>query len=430
MENLRPRLDRANIPVRARNRKSEKSLSNSAVSGAETISSGRRHLVFVGGTSEPGGLHIHTADIALSCAALGCRVTILCTSVNYFAGLLAGDAVAIEIVRPLSEMAWRDWMRMWRRLSADEGRPDIVFLCGKQGQIRIIDLIAARLFGGAVYAVVHRPNQGDRTFRNAVYGGLSSILLTRIVAVSDEIAANLTHDFRVPTQKVSTCLNWANPQFSIPTAAERIEARRALGIAPATILVAYLGRLAPEKRVDALLQAFASVALDTDIPVKLAIFGDGWKRQFLTEMTHALGIEDRTRFFGWSAAPRSVLAACDIFVLPSVVEGFPLALIEALATGCACLAHPMSSTRQLIDNGIHGKLADLSDPKTFAAALRELIECGSALRSKMGLAAAKRMTREFSRTERLPEVLSAFGLPTKSAPAYRLGNLDFKAGSA
>jgi glycosyltransferase involved in cell wall biosynthesis len=384
-------------------------------------------LVFIGGTSEPGGLHIHTADIAQSCAALGCRVTILCTSINYFAALLADDAVEIEITRPLGEMAWRDWIRMWRRISAPDDRPDIVFLCGKQGETRIVDLVAASFFGGAVYAIVHRPSEGTSTLRRALYGRLSAIFLTRVIAVSDEIAANLTHDFRIPTQKVSTCLNWANPKFTVPTPAERIEARQALGIAPATIVVAYLGRLAPEKRIDALLEAFASVTTNTDVPVKLALFGDGWKRQGLTQMTRGLGIEDQTLFFGWTEAPWFALAACDIFVLPSVVEGFPLALIEALAMGCISLAHPMSSTRQLIENGTHGKLADLSDPKTFAAALRELIECGPAVRSKIGLAAAKRMTIEFSRAERLPKVLSALGLPTRFAPEFRLRNLEIKA---
>ena len=407
---------------------SDGSIETLPVKNSQTISAARRHLVFVGGTAEPGGLHIHTADVAQSCAALGCRVTILCTSVDYFAALLADDAVAIEIAHPLGEMSWRHWIRTWRRLCADGSRPDIVFLSGKQGDIRIIDLIAARLFGHAVYAIVHRPNRAAWTFRRALYGVLSAKCLTRFVAVSNEIAANLIHDFHVPTQKVSTCLNWANPQFKPSTAAERIVAREALGVAPTTILVAYLGRLAPEKRVDALLEAFASVATESNVAVRLALFGDGWKRQSLTEMAHALGIANRTCFYGWSNAPRSALAACDIFVLPSIVEGFPLALIEALAMGCACLAHPMSSAKQLIDSGVHGVLADLSDHRSFAAALRGLIECGPDVRSKMGRAAAERMAGAFSRVERLPHVFSALGLSSGCVPKFRLRNLEFKNG--
>jgi glycosyltransferase involved in cell wall biosynthesis len=387
-------------------------------------------LVFVGGTSEPGGLHVHTADIAQSCAALGCRVTILCTSINYFAQLLADDAVTIDAIRPLSEMGWQEWIRTWQGLSGEAVRPDIIFCCGHQGDTRIMDLAAAALFGRTVNTIVHRPFEESWNLRisKAVYGRLSSMFLTGVVAVSDEIASNVSHDFRVPAQKVSTCFNWANPIFRIPTAAERAEARQARGIDPAVILIGFLGRLSPQKRVDALLQAFAGIATDLDVPVRLGLFGDGWKRKALTELTHALRIEDRVCFFGWASAPWSALAACDIFVLPSVVEGFPLALIEAMATGCACLAHPMASAMRLIEDGTHGMLADLSDSRSFATALRALIDCGPAARAKMGHAAAERVATEYSRSKRLPSVLSALGIEADFLPEFRLKELEFKAG--
>jgi glycosyltransferase involved in cell wall biosynthesis len=235
-------------------------------------------------------------------------------------------------------------------------------------------------------------------------------------------------DFHVPARKVSTCFNWVNPVFKVPTAAERDLARHALGIAPPDIVVAYLGRFAPEKRVDALLEAFADVTAGADVPVKLALFGDGWKRQTLVELTHALGLENRACFFGWASEPWRALAACDIFVLPSIVEGFPLALIEAMATGCACLAHPLPSALHLIESGTHGLLADLSVPRNFATALRSLIDCGPAERRRMGLAAATRVATDYSRARRLPKVLSALGLTVDVAPECRLRRLEFEAG--
>jgi glycosyltransferase involved in cell wall biosynthesis len=218
-------------------------------------------------------------------------------------------------------------------------RPDIVFCCGHQGQIRIADLVWARLFGAAVYTIVHRPWEGPWTFHisKGCYGRLSSKFLKRVVAVSNEIAASTTDDFCVPAQKIAVCLNWANPVFKVPTAAERKRAREELGISPSAIVIAYLGRLAPEKRIGALLQAFAEVAAEVSIALTLVLFGDGWKKQSLREEAQALGIEERVYFFGWMSEPWSALRACDIFVLPSVVEGFPLALVEAMATGCAFL---------------------------------------------------------------------------------------------
>jgi glycosyltransferase involved in cell wall biosynthesis len=359
-------------------------------------------------------------------------VTILCTSINYFAPLLEDDAVAIEVIGPLDAMGPQDWLRTRSRLAASAVRLEIVFCCGSLGDIRIADLAAAYQCGTAVYTIVHRPvwEPWRHSLSKTEYGRLSSEFLTGVLAVSGEIAASVTDEFCVPAHKVSTCLNWVSPTFKLPTPAERIAARRALGIAPSEILIAFLGRLSPEKRVDALLQAFAGIATEFEAPVRLGLFGDGWKRKALTELTQVLGIEDRACFFGWVSAPWSVLAACDIFVLPSVVEGFPLALMEAMATGCACLAHPMASTMQLIENGTHGMLVDLSDSRSFAGALRALLECGPAARSRMGLAAAARIASEYSRARRLPKVLSALGLEADVAPEFRLSTLEFNVSPA
>ena len=406
-------------------------MSAPAAIDAETGSAARRHLIFVGGTSEPGGLHIHTADIAQSCAALGFRVTILCTGVNYFERLLADDPIAIEVIGPLEQMGWQNWVRRWSRPAGSALPPDVVFCSGHQGENQIADFAAAALLGGDVYNIVHRPFEGRWQFpqSKAEYGRLSVRFLRGVIAVSHEIAASLTDDFFVPAQKVSTCFNWTNPAFKVPSAPERATARLALGVAPSTILIAFLGRLSPQKRVDALLQAFAAVATEWDYPVRLGLFGDGWKRTALTKLTQTLGIEERVCFFGWQNAPWSALAACDIFVLPSTVEGFPLALIEAMATGCACLAHPMPSAVQLIKSGTHGMLADLSDLPSFAAALRAMVECGSAARSKMGLAAADLIATEYSRAARLPKVLSALGIVADFVPDFRLRRLEFTARS-
>jgi len=392
----------------------------------------QRHLVFIGGSSEPGGLHIHTADIAQSCAALGCRVTILCTSTDYFSRLLARDGVAVKVIGPIDKRSWREWTSTWLSLSADRARPEIIFCCGHQGEIRIADLALARLFGAAVYTIVHRPWEGPWTFHisKGCYGRVSSKFLKRVVAVSNEIAANAADDFCIPARKIAVCLNWANPVFKVPTTAERERARQALGISPSTIVIAYLGRLAPEKRIDALLHAFAEVAAEVFSPLKLVLFGDGWKRQSLTEEAQALGIEESVHFFGWMTEPWSALRACDIFVLPSVVEGFPLALVEAMAMGCACLAHRLPSAMQLIESGRHGLLADLSDPRSFVAALRVLIGKRPTARTEMGLAAAARVATEYSRARRLSEVLCALGLTVDVAPEFRLRRLEFDVGRA
>ena len=59
--------------------------------------SGKRRLLFVGGTREPGGVHVHTADVAQAAAALGCHVTIASLSIDFFSSLLPESGIAVEI---------------------------------------------------------------------------------------------------------------------------------------------------------------------------------------------------------------------------------------------------------------------------------------------------------------------------------------------
>jgi glycosyltransferase involved in cell wall biosynthesis len=377
-----------------------------------------RHIIFVGGTSEPGGLHIHTAELAQACAALGHRVTILCTSINYFKGLIHDARVVVECVSPLGEGRWYQRIVRWLRMASGYPRPDIVFCRASFGETQIIDIAAAAGLARRVFAIEHRPWENPWPWRmsKTQYGRLSGLLLHRSIGVSDEIKASAIGEFNFPARKTRTCLNWVHPEFRLPTDQERRDARAELSIAPSTLLIGYVGRLAPEKRVDNLLRAFAGLAGRFKFPLELGIVGGGWKRQALTRLGVDLGIGNRTRFLGWSTTPSTMLRACDIFVLPSLVEGFPLALMEAMASGCACLAHPMSSTTRLIENGKTGMLIDMTAPEGLAGGLTELIGMGPERRQQIGTSAAAYIAAEFSRERRLPDLLEALDVENSTLP--------------
>jgi glycosyltransferase involved in cell wall biosynthesis len=378
----------------------------------------RRHLIFVGGTSEPGGLHVHTAEVAQACAALGHRVTILCPSINYFEGLIYDPRVVVECIPPLDEGRWHERMIRWLRGASFYPRPDIVFCRGSFAETQIVDLATAAGLARRLFAIEHRPWENPWRWRmsKTQYGRLSGLLLHRSIGVSDEIKASAVNEFRFPARKIRTCLNWVHPEFHPPTDQQRRDARAELAITPSALLIGYVGRLAPEKRIDVLLQAFAMLAGRSEPPLELAIIGDGWKRQALTQLALDLGITDRVRFLGWSTAPSTILRACDLFVLPSLVEGFPLALMEAMASGCPCLAHPMSSTTRLIESGKTGMLIDMNSVEGLAAGLAELIGKGPESRGRMGAAAAARIAAEFSRERRLPDILDALEVEASALP--------------
>lgn len=383
-----------------------------------------RHIIFVGGTSEPGGLHIHTAEVAQACAALGHRVTILCPSINYFEGLIHDPRVAVACIPPLADGRWHRRILRWFRVTPFHPRPDVVFCRGSFAETQIIDLATAAGLARRLFTIDHRPWEhawpGPMSKRQ--YGRLSGLLLHRSICVSDEIETSAVGEFGFPARKIRTCLNWVHPEFAPATSQQRLDARAALAVAPSTLLIGYMGRLAPEKRVDLLLQAFAMLAGGLAPRIELAIIGDGWKRRPLNQLASELGIADRVRFLGWSTTPSTILGACDLFVLPSLVEGFPLALMEAMASGCPCLAHPMSSTTRLIESGKTGLLADMTSAEGLAAGLSQLIGQGPERLRQIGAVAAARIATEFSRQRRLPDILDALEVeaPVLPQPGSRL----------
>jgi glycosyltransferase involved in cell wall biosynthesis len=171
-----------------------------------------------------------------------------------------------------------------------------------------------------------------------------------------------------------------------------------------------LGRLSPEKGMDMLVEAFASIA-GVYGQWRLRIFGEGTQRNELESLSQRQGISEQLQLPGWTNQPLSVLRAGDVFVLPSRYEGFPNALLEAMASGLACIAFDCrSGPREIIRDGVDGLLVPAGDVRALAAAMSRLMSDAD-LRGRLGQRALEVTTR-FSRAqfyERWDAVLQ--GLP-------------------
>ena len=135
----------------------------------------------------------------------------------------------------------------------------------------------------------------------------------------------------------------------------------------------FVGRLSPEKGISGLLQAMCS--MKTDVCPKLAILGDGPLRADLEKERDALGLADRVEFLGrlTEAETLAEIAASDLLVLPSFMEGLPIVLIEALALGIPVIASRVAGIPELVEDGRTGLLFSASDWSELAAALDRLI---------------------------------------------------------
>ncbi len=135
--------------------------------------------------------------------------------------------------------------------------------------------------------------------------------------------------------------------------------------------IAFVGRLFPNKGVCYLVKA--APAILSKYPVEFVIVGDGPLRREIEKMTDRLGIGKAFRFIRWTPYITDVLSDCDIFVRPSLTEGMPLTILEAMACSLPVVATSVSGTPELIIDGVTGLLCPPKAPAGLSDAILALI---------------------------------------------------------
>ncbi|MPZ07153.1 MAG: glycosyltransferase [Nitrososphaeraceae archaeon] len=165
----------------------------------------------------------------------------------------------------------------------------------------------------------------------------------------------------------------------------RDEIRNELGITTDdenTRVIGYIGRFSPEKNLTTLLDSFANMAQDYS-NIKLVLVGAGQLEHELKEYTVKRAIEDKVIFYGVRYDIGRILAALDIFVLPSYTEGLSTALLEAMASGRAIVCSDIAANHQLVAHDREGLFVNPYDPIALENAMR-LLANNDSLRLRLG----------------------------------------------
>ncbi len=137
--------------------------------------------------------------------------------------------------------------------------------------------------------------------------------------------------------------------------------------------VGAMGRLGPEKGFDILLKAFARCA-KTHTEWSLVILGEGQERKALEKLIEQLGIKDRVSMPGQVQGPFRILRKLDMFVLSSRYEGFPMALVEAMACGLAVITTDFpSGVREIVREGVDAVVVPVENIDALATAMDRLM---------------------------------------------------------
>jgi glycosyltransferase involved in cell wall biosynthesis len=156
-----------------------------------------------------------------------------------------------------------------------------------------------------------------------------------------------------------------------------------------------IGRLTPAKGQVLLIQACAQLR-DQGVPFHLTMVGDGPDRGRVEAAITTLRLQQQVDLTGslTQAGVRSQLARSDVFVLPSLAEGIPVVLMEAMASYVPCISTPVNGIPELIEHGHTGLLATPGDVDSLVTQLTALCT-NPGLRQRMALAAYTKVTQHF-----------------------------------
>jgi len=271
-------------------------------------------------------------------------------------------------------------VRVWRALRAVSPR---ILCCHNNAAWNLGTLLRSAVGRPGLVITEHinltgLAGQSGGSGRSARMGAYLSVMhrlwqrKTRFIAVSPSVRRYFEVVYGLPEERIDVLENGI-PIDDYPyafRASPRL--RDELEIDGSVPLLVVVGRLETQKGHIYLNEALAS--LKEEWPALHAVYlGEGPLRGTIAADLEAKGMGSVVHLLGFRDDLKEILAAADVFVLPSLWEGLPIAVLEALSTGLPVVATAVDGTPRIITDGVDGLLVPPSDPEALAAAIHKLL---------------------------------------------------------
>lgn len=217
-----------------------------------------------------------------------------------------------------------------------------------------------------------------------------------IVTANSAVVAEATARLEgVPREQIQIIPNAVALPSPLP-APQRRGIREQVGCTEQTLVFCQVATLKEVKDHGVAIAALERLCADTEErAICWWLVGDGPLSESLKADVARRGLESHVRFLGERDNSMRLLQAADVCVLTSRAEGFPNAVLEGMAAGRAILSTDCGGVRDLMEDGLHGRLVAVGDGEALARAALELVRDAD-LRQRMGVAGAERVAREFT----------------------------------
>src|SRR5689334_10806592 len=340
-------------------------------------------------TNGPGGAERMLASVATELQAAGLRNVLIAPAEGegWLQRELSGTGVELEsfrLERPLSPASAR-------RLATILHRHRVTLAHSHEFSMAVYGSWAARHAGVAHLFTMHGGRYYAERLRRRVALRVAANISEAVVAVSESLAQHLSRDLWLRASRIHTIPKGVRRAPATPSSL-----RRELGLPDEAVLVVAVGNLYPVKGHRFLLEALG--LLRTILPhLHVAIAGRGDLEGALRARAAELGVVDRFHLLGLRADVGNVLGGANVVVLPSLSEGVPLALLEAMLAARPIIATAVGEVPTVLDHGRAGILIPPGDATALADALRGLL-ADSQRGRQLSIAALKRATEHYTLT--------------------------------
>lgn len=352
-------------------------------------------------TKSTGGLARYNMRLCRRLSAAGRRVDAVCLSdgaQDYAAELreVGVDAVSMPMARYRLDPAGD--VRVARRLIDRLRRERYDVVVGHGSKAGFLVRLAGRITSTpSVYRLASMSfvgrTQGPAAGLYRQLERAGARLGGHIVTVADSVRHELIRRGIARPGRVSTIHTGVDPA-ELGTAVDRATACEALGLDPARPVVGWAARLVRQKAPGDILEAAARVV--RRVPdAQFLMAGDGPLSGEVDAAIDRLALAPHVRRVPWQTDVARMLSAFDVYVLCSRWEGLPQSLLEAMATGKACVATGVDGSSEAIRDGIDGFLVSPGDTSALAERVVTMLE-DDAIRQRLGRAAAGRARGHFT----------------------------------
>lgn len=220
-------------------------------------------------------------------------------------------------------------------------------------------------------------------------------LNSHVATVSDAVLTSVRRHSRYSPAKLTRVYNGIAQSHGMPRAQQRRSILKALDIPDEAPIVGTIANLHPRKGLKFLLYATERLLAEFPNLHWLVIGRDDGEGEVLNSLIAQRNLECHVHVLGYQKHARHFLSAFDVFVLPSLVEGLPVALIEAMDAGLAIVATRVGGNPELIQHEQSGLLVEPEDVSELYTAIRSLL-LDPVRRTQMGQAGQRRMKTEFT----------------------------------